>query len=181
MSKTRKLTETALLLALALCFQSLRYFSPLASLGGVLVIGSLVNLVLFVTVGRVGVLSAMLISIVMPLMAVAQGHLMHIYLVPAVAAGNCILAIVWWLFYVKFKICSQTVSMLIGAFAKFLFLWWAVPFTFRVFLYSGWEGNASKILEILTRNMSWPQLVTAIVGGYLAVIVLGLLPKKEFK
>ena len=179
MTKTRKITETALLLALALCFQSLRYFPPLASLTGVFIIGSLVNLVLFVTVGRVGVWSAILISIVMPLMAVFQGHLVHIYLVPAVALGNCILVIAWWLFYKRFHICSQTVSMLVGSVCKFLFLWWAVPFSFRVFLYADFGGNASKILENLSRNMSWPQLATAIIGGYLAVIVLRLLPKKE--
>ena len=143
-----------------------------------LIIGSLVNLVLFVAVGRAGAWSAVLISIILPLMAVFQGHLVHIYLVPAVALGNCVLAIVWWLGCTKFKVFSQTVAMLLGAACKFLFLWWAVPLSFRLFLYANFEGNASKVLEVLARNMSWPQLVTAIIGGYLAVIILRLLPRK---
>ncbi|MCL2740403.1 MAG: hypothetical protein FWE47_04350 [Oscillospiraceae bacterium] len=184
MTNARKLTETALLLALGLSFQALRLIAPLffAHLAGVLIIGSLVNLVLFVAAGRVGLWGTIFIGIALPIFASMQAHLPHIYLVPVVALGNCIIAIVWWLLHTKTKWCSQTISMLIAAAFKFLFLWWAVPFAFRTFLYSGLitiapGTNSTTILEMLVRNMSWPQLVTAIIGGYLAIIVLRLLPK----
>jgi len=183
MSATRKITESALLIALAIVFQSLRYISPaiMGNLAGVFVIGSLVNLVIFVAIGRVGFGAAALISIITPLVAVFEGHLPNILLAPAVIIGNLIIAFVWWLLNLKLKLVSQTISVIIASVLKFLFLWWAVPWTFTMFLYGSWsgKGTAEKVLATLTANMSWPQLVTALIGGLLAVVVLRVLPKKQ--
>ena len=183
MTKTNKITTTALLVALAICFQSLRYISPaiLTQLAGVLLIGSLVNLVIFVAVARVGAGGAVLVSVVTPLVAVLEGHLAHIYLAPAVAIGNTIIVAVWWLLHNKLRIKRDSVSIICCSTCKFLFLWWAVPFTFKTFLYSSWNGKApaTKVLETLTQNMSWPQLITALIGGFLAIIILRALPKSR--
>jgi len=181
MSATRKITESALLIALAIVFQSLRFISPaiMGNLAGVFVIGSLVNLVIFVAIGRVGFGGAALVSIITPLVAVLEGHLPNILLAPAVIIGNLIIAFVWWLLNKKLNLVSQTITVFIASILKFLFLWWAVPWTFVTFLYGSWSGNADKTLSLLYANMSWPQLVTGIIGGLLAVVVLRVLPKRQ--
>ena len=147
---------------------------------GTILIGSLINLIIFIAIGRVGLLPAILISVITPFVAVIEGHLANILLGPAVALGNCIIAIVWWVLHNKLKLVSQTITVIIASALKFLFLWWAVPWTFTTFLYSSWRGSApaAKVLSTLTANMSWPQLVTALIGGTFAVIILRVLPKK---
>lgn len=90
MQKTRIITHSALLLAVALAIQSLRIIVPLPPIATMLIIGAGVNLVLLVLAYRVSMTSAMLIGAILPIVAFMQGQLPMVVFCPAVALANII-------------------------------------------------------------------------------------------
>lgn len=91
MTKTRIITQSAMLLAMALAIQSLRIIIPLPPIATMLIIGTGVNLVLLVLAYRVSMTSAVLIGTILPIVAFMQGQLPQIIFCPAVAIANIIL------------------------------------------------------------------------------------------
>lgn len=98
MTKTRMMTESALLLSVVLVVQSLRVVVPLPPILSMLVIGTVVNLVLIVLAYRVSLVGAAVVGAILPVMAFLQGQLPMIVFCPAVAFANAIfvyLAVKW--------------------------------------------------------------------------------------
>jgi len=163
------LTRTALLLALALVFQSLRFMIPIPIFLSTFLIGSLVNACLLIAVDTVGVQSALLIALVMPIVAYFQQLLpLPIFIIP-VALGNAIYIGMFaigkkWNWWLQLGVAASSKMVFMYATFSWLLTLIAIP---------------AKLATGLMLVMSWPQFVTGVIGGILFSIIkkrLQLLP-----
>lgn len=171
MNKTNNfLTRTAVLLALTVLFQSLRSIIPMPANVSQYVVGSLVNLSLIVAAVIVGVKGGLIISIAAPFIAFFQGFQQNLVMVPKIALGNIAIVVVVALLYNKNKI----LALASGAILKFVVLYLAVvKITVPLFL----ADKPDKMKAAISLSFSWPQLVTAAIGGLLALVVIPLVKK----
>lgn len=178
------IARTAVLLAIAVLFQSLRTLIPGLTIPvfppvtlDVLVVGTLVNLTLCVAAGMAGFWSGVIIGVLTPVIAFAQGHLQLPIMIPVVAAGNIAIVLLFWIFSKKvvFK-GSMFVGTVLGTALKTLVLWFLVLYLIVPAL-AGFVPDPQKVkvqsvaLPIL---FSWPQAITGAAGGILAAIILPL-------
>jgi len=156
------LTRTALLLALTLLFQSLRLFIPLPAVMSVFFIGSLVNACLLIAVDCAGIKSAITIAILAPIIAYFQQLLfMPIFIMP-IAIGNILYVLI---FTLKGK-WSYWLAVGMAAVIKTSFL-------YASFLWlTAFIAMPSSVIKGIIFIMSWPQLVTAGLGGFIAFIII---------
>lgn len=161
MSKQTILTRTALLLAVTLIVQSLRLFVPVPPLFSTFVIGSLVNATLLITLKAAGLLPALFLSIMAPLVAYFQQMLLLPVFILPVAVGNSLYV---GLFYLLSK-RSAGLGAGAAAAAKTLALYLAFSWLFT------WINISPKLASGILFVMSWPQFITALIGAGLAAIV----------
>lgn len=158
-TRIRKLSRSALLLALTLMFQSLRFVIPLPPLASTFVIGTLVNTSLLVAAQSAGLGTALLIACVTPVVAYLQQLLpLPVFILP-VAAGNSLYV---WLFHRLLKIGPVWPAIGGAAAGKAAFFYLAF----------GWLLTLVHLPPAVSAGllfvMSWPQFVTALLGGILA-------------
>lgn len=150
----RWLTRTAILLAIALVFQ----------MGGFpqFITGPLINTILFLSAMMVGWSGGILIGIFTPVIAAMRGILPPplVPLIPFIGLGNGILVVLFFLLKTKNKI----IGILVASTAKFLILVTAVNLLVQV-------------PPPVAQMMSFPQLITALVGGFIALLTERLLGK----
>lgn len=171
-------TRTAVLLALILAFQSIGLLIP-EQMTKQIIVGSLVNFTLFIAVMGVGLIGASFIGLVSPFLAMAFGIApLNILLVPFVAIGNFILVLAFYLIerfvvkkFFKEKRGFMFISIGTAAVLKGLYLWFA-------FL------NIAKLLlpavpPALLLVFSYPQLITAAIGGIIAFFAIPALKKSK--
>jgi hypothetical protein len=159
--KHTMLTRTALLLSLTLVFQSLRFIIPIPVFLSTFLIGSLVNACLLVAVETVGIRLALVIAIITPITAYLQQLLpLPIFILP-VALGN---AIYIGMFFIG-KRWNLWLGIALAAVSKMLFMY--ASFTWLLTLIAIPVKLATGLLLV----MSWPQLVTGVIGGSVAVII----------
>ena len=94
MTDTRIVAQGALLLAVALCVQSLRFLLPLPPLLSMFIIGTGINLMLLLLAHRVGLKGAVLASVALPVTAFFEGQLPLFVFCPAIAVANIIFVMV---------------------------------------------------------------------------------------
>ena len=144
----RWMSRTAILLAIALVFQ----------MGGFpqFITGPLINTVLYLAAMIVGWQGGMLIGILTPVIASIRGILPPPLtpLIPFIALGNSILVILFFWLQSKNKIAG----IIIASLAKFLLLVSAVKLVVQV-------------PPAIAQMMSFPQLITALVGGAIALVL----------
>lgn len=176
-SVTLFISRTAVLLALTLVFQSIGLLIPEQTVKQ-FVVGSLVNFVLFIAVMGVGLLSASIIGLSTPFLAMLFNIApLNIVLVPFVALGNFILALVFFLLQKLLfkKLSSKRVFTLIGILVagtvKGVYLWFAFLNIAKVLL--------PKVPPVMLFTFSYPQLITAAIGGILAYLVIPSLKKAK--
>ena len=156
----KNLTRTGLLLALTLVFQSLRFLIPLPPWMSTFLIGSLVNAALLVALQALGLRSALLIACVTPVVAWLQQLLpLPVFILP-VALGNSLYI---WLFSRLRRAGPEWLAVGSAALGKAAFFFLA----FRGLL-SMLELPPALSTAILF-VMGWPQLVTGLVGGFIAI------------
>ena len=156
----KNLTRTGLLLALTLVFQSLRFLIPLPPWMSTFVIGSLVNAALLVALQALGMRSALLIACVTPVVAWLQQLLpLPVFILP-VAVGNSLYI---WLFFRLRRAGPEWLAVGSAALGKAAFFFLA----FRGLL-SVLELPPALSTAILF-VMGWPQLVTGLIGGFIAI------------
>ncbi len=153
---TKLLTRTAILLAVALVFQ----------LGGFpqFVTGPVVNMVLYLAALMIGMWSGVVIGIFTPVMAYIRGIMPFLPLVPFIAAGNALLVIVFALLKDKNYILGISAASVL----KFFLLASAVRFIIDV-------------PDPVAQAMSFPQLITALAGGILAMIIYKAIKASGFQ
>ena len=153
-----KLVRGALLVALALALQSLRLVLPMPQLLSMFIIGTLVHMMLVLTLQLNGLKTALLLAFLLPLTAYVQGQVLLPFLIPVIWLGNFIFVLLVRQFKgrSKLSLCVPPVAkacvMLLAALAALSFL--AVP--------------NPALRKTVMFAMSVPQLLTAVAGILLA-------------
>ncbi|NLM49610.1 MAG: ECF transporter S component [Clostridiaceae bacterium] len=166
---TKKLTRSAVLLALALVFQSLRLIPFIGNWPNQsLLIGSLVNLVLVIAGIIVGPFAAAIISIITPVVAFMQGFLPNPLIIIPIAAGNLVLSLIVAYFYKK----NKYISLAVGAVLK-----WVVISNVATYVIKSFVNLPEQKINVLIQSMGIPQLITAVIGCVLALLITETLLK----
>ena len=178
--KIRWITETAILLALLVTLQALT--KP----AGQLVTGSCVNTVLAIAVLVGGLWSGVTIALISPVLAFLLGIAPQILTVPAIMVGNTVFVIL--LHFLADKngknIAKQVCAWIVAAFAKFAALYLiVVKIICGVLSDSLLAAGTMKppMLQALPATFSWPQLITALIGGAIALAIAPVIRKALHK
>ena len=165
-NKTLWLVRTALLIALLVILQYM------TKAGGQFVTGSCVNAVLAISVLICGLSSGLTVALISPIMAFLLGvGPALIYIVPTIAVGNAIFVLLLHLLCKK-EFLQQAAGLLVAASAKFAALYLLVSVLLCNIL-------PLKPMQIKTFQamFSWPQLVTALIGGAVALAIVPVIKK----
>ena len=153
-----KLVRGALLAALALALQSLRLVLPMPQLLSTFIIGTLVHMMLVLTLQLNGLKTALLLVFLLPLTAYVQGQVLLPFLIPVIWLGNFIFVLLVRQFKDSRKLSlfvppvAKACVMLLAAFAVLSFLTLPNPALRKTVMFA----------------MSVPQLLTAVAGILLA-------------
>ena len=178
--KVRFITETAIMLALLVSLQALTKGF------GQFVTGSCVNAVLAVAALVGGLGSGLTVALVSPVLAFLLGIAPQILTVPAIMAGNSVYVLLLCLLADKEgkSPARQAAAWLISAAAKFGTLWFIVVQLICGVLAQGLMASGAlkePMLKALPATFSWPQLVTALFGGAVALLIVPVLRKALHK
>lgn len=153
-----RLVRGALLVALALALQSLRLVLPMPQLLSTFIIGTLVHMMLVLTLQLGGLKTALLLAFLLPLTAYVQGQVLLPFLIPVIWLGNFIFVLLVRQFKGRRKLSllmpplAKACIMLLAAWAALSFL--ALP--------------NPALRKTVMFAMSVPQLLTAVAGILLA-------------
>jgi hypothetical protein len=142
------------------------------------VTGSLVNMILHVSVLTLGIGGGLTVAILSPLLAFLAGiGPAFIQIIPIMAAGNAVLVLITNLIKRRAAKANPKDLALTGAVilaagaAKTLFLWVGITVIALPLI----PGLNDMQKSVIASAFSWPQLVTAAIGGALAMAVTPLL------
>jgi len=169
------LAQTAVMLALLIGVQLAT--SPLKNQ---FITGTLVNLVLLISVFMIGLGGGLTVAAVSPVLAFFFGMgPQFIQIVPFIAVGNMIFVSIAGLVrkHVITKGVKETLitsgGLVAASAAKVLFLWVGVVIIALPLI----PGIPEKQIAMLSLMFSWPQIVTSLIGSALAIAVAPLLKK----
>lgn len=166
----RKLTRSALLLALAIVMQILGRVYPGISQ---LVVGSTVNAILIICLLVNDVSWAVLVGALTPILAWSLGQLPQPLgpIIPIIALGNATFVVVLHLIR---KISSNGLftdipGIILAALCKFVVIYLGSKLVLQLF-------TLSKIaVTLASKLMGVSQLITALIGGFAALILMEIL------
>ena len=169
--RTLWITRTAVFIALLIVLQA-----ATAPLGNVLITGSIVNLLLIVSVMTCGLASGLSVAVISPIIAKLIGIGPLWVLIPFIAAGNIILVLLWHFVgtrNIKSKNAAYIAALIAAAAGKFCILYIgivkiAVPLLLNL---------PEQQTKVISNMFSLTQLVTALTGGVIAVMILPSLKK----
>ena len=167
--KIRWIPETAVMLALLVALQAVT--KPL----GQLVTGSFVNAILAISALVGGLGCGLTVAVCSPVLAFLLGIAPQILTVPAIMIGNCIYVVLLHLLSGR-----KLLALPVAAFAKFAALYMLVAKVIcGVLAQSLLASGALKqpMLQVLPATFSWPQLITALIGGSAALLMVPILRK----
>lgn len=131
--------------------------------------GPIVNAILILVLFLVGIRSALVLCLIPSLMALSGGLLPAVLapVVPFVMISNTILVLSIDWFYNNFKDENKGywIGLFVGATVKFLFLFFSVNIIGKLLI-------KQELVAKVAQMMSWPQLATAITGGFIAWVIL---------
>lgn len=153
-----KLVRGALLVALALALQSLRLVLPMPQLLSTFIIGTLVHMMLVLTLQLSGLKTALLLAFLLPLTAYVQGQVLLPFLIPVIWLGNFIFVLLVRQFKDSRKL-SLSIPPLAKACVMLLAAWAALNFL---------ALPNPALRKTVMFAMSVPQLLTAVAGILLA-------------
>ena len=167
------ITETAVMLAALVALQYVT--KPL----GQLVTGSCVNAVLVVTVLMAGVSSGMTVALISPVMAYLLGIAPNLATVPAIMVGNALFVTAWRLLDGR-ALWRKALAWISAAAIKFGALYALV-----VWVICGIAADAllaqgilkAPMLKALPASFGITQLITALIGGAVAMVLVPPLKK----
>ena len=169
------ITRTAVMIALLITLQWAT--SGTQAFAGQYITGTLVNCVLAVAVVLCGVSGGIVVAAVSPFFAFFLGigpKLLQI--IPCIALGNVVYVVLLHLLLGQHgnKLWKNVLGVLLAAAAKFAALYLAVV---KVFIPVMGTALKAPQIQTFTAMFSWPQLVTALLGGMLALLILPILRK----
>ena len=182
----RWITETAAMLALLICLQWVGSLIP-DQMTKQLVTGTLVNCVLAVTVLVAGMSSGITVAVVSPVCAFLLGIAPNFITVLPIMIGNVCYVVLLRL------ICGKTlkpfwrppVALITASAVKFGVLYLLVVQVICGVASGALLGQkigdivvlAPPMLKMLPTMFAWPQLITALTGGALALLITPVLRK----
>jgi len=148
-------------LAQFLVLLSVAIFAPLTH--NQIITGSLVNATLFIAAATLGLEAAIMIGILPSFFALLAGTLPMTLapLIPFIILSNAVLIIT----FTYLKKTNYWLKMIVAAGLKFIFLS-VISLLVIKLLFTG------KIAIAAATMLSWPQLLTALIGGVLAFAIL---------
>ncbi|MBQ6891247.1 MAG: hypothetical protein IJN47_01420 [Clostridia bacterium] len=187
MSKNiRWMTETGVMLALLVCLQWVGSFVP-DQMTKQLITGTMVNCVLAVTVLMAGLGSGLTVALISPVCAFALGIAPNIVTVLPIMAGNCCYVALLHLIARKARKpgWQQPAALVSASAVKFAVLYLLVVKVICGLASGALLGKkigqtvvlAPKMLEMLPAMFTWPQLITALTGGAIALAIVPILRK----
>ena len=168
-------TRTGVLIALLITLQWLT--AGTQAFAGQYITGTCVNCVLAVSALAAGLYSGICVALLSPFFA----FLLKIgpavpQIVPCIAAGN--VAFVLLLYFMTnregLSLLKQYAGLIIAAFGKFVVLYVLVT---KLFVPLMGENLAPKQVALFTTMFSWPQLITALLGGAAAISIIPFVKK----
>lgn len=186
--KTMWITRTGVLLALLLALQWVTLGTK--AFAGQYITGSLVNCVLAVSALTAGLSSGLVIALLSPIFAYLLGIAPQLVVVPAIMAGNCALVLVLWAVgRGDAPMWRKAVAVVLAAVCKFVVLYLLVVQVIcgvgASFLlgqsFFGAPVLLQPMIQALPLTFSWPQLITALIGGVLGILVSKILTRAGAK
>lgn len=186
--KTIWITRTGVLLALLLALQWATLGTK--AFAGQYITGSLVNCVLAVSALTAGLSSGLVIALLSPIFAYLLGIAPQLVVVPAIMAGNCALVLVLWAVgRGNAPMWRKAVAVVLAAVCKFVVLYLLVVQVIcgvgASFLlgqsFFGAPVLLRPMIQALPLTFSWPQLITALIGGVLGILVSKILTRAGAK
>lgn len=169
--KTLWITQTAIFIALLVVLQV-----ATAPLGNTFVTGTIVNMLLIISVMTCGPGTGVVVSIVSPIMAKLLGIGPFWVLIPFIAAGNTVLVLIWHFVgnsKIKRKYIAYIAALITAAAGKFFVLYIGIVKVAVPLLMGLPEPQAT----VISNMFSIPQIITATTGGVLASLILPSLKK----
>ena len=161
------ITRTAIFIAILLVVQIFT-----AQFGTTLITGSLVNMLLILTIMTCGTQTGLTVAFFSPIFAKLIGIGPFWTIIPFIIIGNIVLVLIWRKIGYEEKpnrVAAWTISLFVAAFAKFLILFFGITKLAIPIILGLPEPQAS----MMSGAFSIPQLLTACIGGVLAI---GLMP-----
>lgn len=177
--KTSNLVKSALLLAIAVVMQLIGRFVP--SIINQFLVGPVVNAILIIAAFICGTGWGVAVGVLTPVLALLVGQLNPLLgaFIPFIMVGNALLVVFCGLFKKiskeKFQLKFAAIGILIGAFAKFIFMYLSATKLIHIF----GLNFAPKIVKQLPLAMGTIQLITALIGGALALIILSIFKNRK--
>ena len=159
--KVGMLTRTAVLLAVVVVVQMVGRSLPNSNF----IVGPLVNMCLLIATMTVGVGGGITIAILSPFTSLINNNApvaaALLPFAPVIAAANIIFILVFYFLYSK----NKYVGFVSAAVLKFGFLLLSIKLFLNIF-------DFPKFNDKLIALFSWPQLVTALIGGFVALPII---------
>ena len=173
-SNINNLVKASFFLALAIVFQVIGKTVPQISQ---IFVGPAINAILILTATICGGVYGILVGSLTPLLAWLTGQLPNAFgpFIPFIIIGNMLFVLSFIIVRKRGKY-GQYLGIIIGAFIKYIFL----------------SVSASKLIPLLKLNiptkmanmlviaMGIPQLITALIGGAFALILIEILRRRKF-
>ena len=165
------ITRTAIFIAILIVIQ---FFT--AQFGTTLITGSLVNVLLILSVMICGIQTGLTVAALSPIFAKLIGIGPFWVIIPFVIIGNIVLVTIWRKIGDKEKpnrIAAWIIALITAAVAKFIIIFFGVTKLAIPIILDLPEPQSS----VLSAAFSLPQLLTACIGGVLAILLLPALKK----
>jgi hypothetical protein len=172
--RARWITQTGVFLAILIAAQAVTRM-----LGNTFVTGSINNMLFILAVMLLGLSSAITLCVISPILATAFGIGPLWPFVPFIIVGNIVLVILWHIIACKYEKkagrCKtrEVIALIVGASTKFLVLFIGIVNLVVPYILGLQEPQAS----VVSAAFSWPQIITASVGGLLAMLIYTPLSK----
>lgn len=171
-NSTQKLVRASILLALCIVIQFIGKTFPVINQ---FFVGPIVNAVLLISVFYCGTLYGVAIGALTPIMAFLVGQLASPMMpfIPFIMIGN-ILYVLLFSPFVKKSVPSKCMGIILGSVVKFAFLYGSALKLVPLFKI----GFKPVVYKKLVFMMGIPQLITAIIGGIIAIVIIAIMKNK---
>lgn len=161
------ITETAFMLALLITLQWI------TKAFGQLVTGACVNAVLAITVFLVGLPGGLAVAVLSPIFAFVLGVAPNVLTVPAIMVGNSVYVLALYFLY-KRNYAAKIAAVILASAGKFAVLyalvnWVVCGLAAQPLLESGLLKM--PMLQLLPANFGLIQLITALIGGGVGMLL----------
>lgn len=171
--RVKKLVRASLLLAIAIIVQILGRNIPQINQ---FLVGPIVNSILILTAFVCGTWWGIGVGVLTPVIAWLVGQLPGPMapFIPFIMIGNALFVIFFGILKDQQK-WGKYIGLILGSFVKFLFLSFSAAKLITVFNI----GLPAKVANKLVIIMGIPQLITALIGGVIALVLIEILTKRK--